>query len=188
MTKDEAGNVSAAEVSLPEQAAPEAVPKKEKAAGTKEAQQKEAPKEPSALEAAAQAAKRDRKPARWGIAHIYSSFNNTIIHITDVTGSETIAHVSGGMMTDKGRLKGTAYPAMQAARKAAEESREKGLFGVHVLVRAPGGHNSHTPGQGAQPAIRALIQGGLKIGKIEDVTPIPHDTTRKPGGRRGRRV
>lgn len=132
--------------------------------------------------------KREKRPVRWGLAHIYSSFNNTIIHVTDITGSETIAHVSGGMMTDKGRLKGTAYPAMQAARKAADEAKEKGLFGVHVRVRAPGGHNAHTPGQGAQPAIRALIQGGLKIGKIEDVTPIPHDTTRKPGGRRGRRV
>lgn len=129
-----------------------------------------------------------KKPSKWGIANIYSSFNNTIIHITDVTGSETIARVTGGMMTDKGRLKGTAYPAMQAARKAAEEVKEKGISGVHVKVRAPGGHGSKTPGQGAQPAIRALIQGGLRIGKIEDVTPIPHDTTRKPGGRRGRRV
>ncbi len=129
-----------------------------------------------------------KKPVKWGVANIYSSGNNTIIHITDMTGAETVARVSAGMMTDKGRLKGTAYPAMQAGRKAAEESREKGIYGVHVKVRAPGGHNSKTPGQGAQPSIRALIQGGLKIGKIEDVTPIPHDTTRKPGGRRGRRV
>jgi len=129
-----------------------------------------------------------KKPSKWGVANIYSSGNNTIIHITDMSGAETIARVSAGMMTDKGRLKGTAYPAMQAGRKAAEEAREKGLYGIHVKVRAPGGHNSKTPGQGAQPSIRALIQGGMKIGRIEDVTPIPHDTTRKPGGRRGRRV
>ncbi len=133
-------------------------------------------------------AKVQKKPNKWGVANIYSSGNNTIIHITDMSGAETIARVSAGMMTDKGRLKGTAYPAMQAGRKAAEEAREKSLYGVHVRVRAPGGHNSKTPGQGAQPSIRALIQGGLRIGKIEDVTPIPHDTTRKPGGRRGRRV
>lgn len=125
---------------------------------------------------------------KWGIAYIYSSENNTIVHVTDITGAETLARVSAGMMTDKGRLQGTPYPAMQAARKAAEESREKGLTGVHIKIRAPGGHKSKTPGKGAQPAIRALIQGGLRIGKIEDSTPIPHDTTRKKGGRRGRRI
>ncbi len=141
-----------------------------------------------ATEAPKHEVKAVKKPLKWGVANIYSSGNNTIIHITDMSGAETIARVSAGMMTDKGRLKGTAYPAMQAGRKAAEEAREKGLYGIHVKVRAPGGHNSKTPGQGAQPSIRALIQGGMKIGRIEDVTPIPHDTTRKPGGRRGRRV
>ena len=129
-----------------------------------------------------------RKPMRWGRAHIYSSFNNTIVHITDLTGAETISRVSSGMITDKGRLQGTAYPAMQAAKRAAEESKERGITAVHVYVKAPGGHNSKTPGQGAQPAIRALIQGGLRLGNIEDVTPIPHDKTRKAGGRRGRRI
>ena len=149
------------------------------------------PKTPAASapkEAPKPEVKVQKKPSKWGVANIYSSGNNTIIHITDMSGAETIARVSAGMMTDKGRLKGTAYPAMQAGRKAAEEAREKGLYGIHIKVRAPGGHNSKTPGQGAQPSIRALIQGGMKIGRIEDVTPIPHDTTRKPGGRRGRRV
>ncbi len=123
-----------------------------------------------------------------GIVHIYSSFNNTIVHITDITGAETIARYSGGNITDKGRLKGTPYPAMQAAKKAAEEALEKGITKVYVKVRAPGGHGQKIPGQGAQPAIRAIIQGGLKVLKIEDATPIPHDKTRKPGGKRGRRV
>jgi ribosomal protein S11 len=59
---------------------------------------------------------------------------------------------------------------------------------VHIKVRAIGGHGSKSPGPGAQPAIRALARAGLKIGMIEDITPIPHDTTRRPGGRRGRRV
>ena len=131
---------------------------------------------------------KDARHERWGIAYIYSSFNNTIIHITDITGAETIARYSAGMITDKGRLQGTPYPAMQAARKAAEEAKEKGITSIHVNVRALGGHGPKTPGKGAQPAIRALIQGGLRVGKIEDLTPIPHDKTRKAGGRRGRRI
>ncbi len=129
----------------------------------------------------------NRKP-KWGIAHIYSSFNNTIVHITDITGSETISRYSSGMITDKGHQQGTPYPSMQASKRAAEEAKEKGITAVHVNVRATGGHGAKTPGKGAQPAIRALIQGGLRLGKIEDLTPIPHDTTRKSGGRRGRRI
>ncbi len=125
---------------------------------------------------------------RVGIAHIFSSVNNTIVHITDITGSETIARYSGGNFTDKGRLKGTPYPAMQAAKRAAEEAISKSIKKVYVKVRAPGGNRRKIPGPGAQPAIRGLIQGGLKVLRIEDVTPIPHDHTRKPGGKRGRRV
>ncbi|MCK4859773.1 MAG: 30S ribosomal protein S11 [Candidatus Omnitrophica bacterium] len=132
--------------------------------------------------------KREGVKERWGIAHIYSSSNNTLITITDISGAETLSKCSSGMVTDKSRLQGTPYPAMQAARKAAEEAKEKGLTGVHVRVRAPGGHKSESPGQGAQPAIRSLIRTGLRVGKIEDVTPKPHDKTRKSGGRRGRRV
>ena len=126
--------------------------------------------------------------AKWGIAHIYSSENNTIIHITDLTGAETIAKCSGGMVTNRDKDKGSPFPAMKAAQKAANEAMNKGLFGIHLKIRAPGGHRKRMPGQGAQPAIRSLVRAGLRIGKIEDVTPIPHDTTRKSGGRRGRRV
>ncbi|MBR9679923.1 MAG: 30S ribosomal protein S11, partial [Candidatus Altiarchaeota archaeon] len=109
-------------------------------------------------------------------------------HITDITGSETVSRCSGGMMVRADRLEGSPYAAMSAAKKAAEDALEKGVGGVHIKVRAPGGHGTKNPGAGAQPAIRALSRAGLKIGKIEDVTPIPHDTTRKPGGRRGRRL
>ena len=125
---------------------------------------------------------------KWGVAHIYSSNNNTIIHITDITGAETIARVSGGMVTKRDKDKGAAFPAMLAAKKAAADALSKGIQGVHLRIRAPGGHKKRMPGQGAQPTIRALVRTGLKVGNIEDVTPIPHDTTRKPGGRRGRRV
>jgi len=126
--------------------------------------------------------------SKWGVAHIYSSVNNTIIHITDITGAETIARCSGGMVTKRDKDKGSAFPAMQAARKAAGDALAKGITGVHLRIRAPGGHKKRMPGQGAQPAIRALVRAGLRIGKIEDVTPVPHDTTRKQGGKRGRRV
>jgi len=129
-----------------------------------------------------------RKEGVWGVAHIFSSVNNTIVHITDITGSETIAKYSGGMMTNKDREKGDAFPAMKAARRAAEEAKEKGIMGVNIRVRGKGGHHKKAPGKGAQPAIRSLARTGLRIGLIEDVTPIPTDTTRKPGGRRGRRV
>jgi small subunit ribosomal protein S11 len=125
---------------------------------------------------------------KWGIAHIYSSFNNTIIHITDITGSETLSRVSAGMITDKGRLQGSPFPAMKAAKKAAEEAQEKGIEGLHIRVRAPGGTGAKIPGKGAQPAIRALTRSGLEVGKIEDVTPVPHDSTRQKGGKRGRRL
>jgi len=128
------------------------------------------------------------KKGTWGIAHIFSTVNSTIIHITDVTGAETIAKYSGGMMTDRDREGGSPFPAMQAAKHAAEDALEKGIIGVNIKVRGKGGHHKKAPGAGAQPAIRALARSGLRIGVIEDVTPIPTDGTKRKGGRRGRRV
>ncbi len=77
---------------------------------------------------------------------------------------------------------------MQAAAKAAKIALDKGIRVVHVKVKAPGGYGPKTPGPGAGPAIRALVRAGLIVDRIEDVTPLPTDTIRKPGGRRGRRV
>jgi small subunit ribosomal protein S11 len=125
---------------------------------------------------------------KWGIAYIFSSANNTIIHITDITGSETIARMTGGMMTSKDREGGSPYPALLAATKAAEIAREKGINAIHIKVRAPGGIKSKNPGAGAQPAIRALARAGLRIGRIEDVTPLGHGKMKSKGGRRGRRI
>jgi small subunit ribosomal protein S11 len=129
-----------------------------------------------------------QKKERWGIAHIFSSENNTIIHITDLSGAETISRYSGGMMTQRAKDKGMAYPAINAAKKAATEARDFGITHLHLKIRAPGGQKKRIPGHGAQPAIRALVRAGLRIGCIEDITPVPHDGTRKKGGRRGRRV
>ncbi|MFH0832634.1 MAG: 30S ribosomal protein S11 [Candidatus Aenigmatarchaeota archaeon] len=123
-----------------------------------------------------------------GIANIYSSMNNTIVHITDLTGAETVAFASGGMVSDKDMNKGKPFTAMKVARKAAEKAIPQGITTLHIRIRAPGGIKSKIPGQGAQPAIRALVRSGFRIVSIEDVTPISHDTCRKKGGRRGRRV
>ncbi len=126
---------------------------------------------------------------RWGICHILSSYNNTILHVTDITGSESLARVSGGQVVKSDRLESSPTAAMNAAKKLAEIIKEKGINGIHIRVRAPGGHNGpNSPGPGAQAAIRALSRMGLRIGFIEDVTPIPHGGCRKKGGRRGRRV
>ncbi len=126
---------------------------------------------------------------RWGIAHIYASYNDTIIHVTDITGTETIAVGSGGLVVKAHRLESSPTAAMIASKRVAEVTREKGINGVHVKVRGPGGQNGPTsPGPGAQAAVRALSRAGLRIGIIEDVTPIPHDSCRKKGGKRGRRV
>ena len=130
----------------------------------------------------------ERRDLRWGIANIFSSANNTIIHITDITGNETVARFSAGMMTDKDREGGSPYPALLASSKAAEVALEKGINAVHIRVRAPGGIRSKNPGAGAQPAIRALARAGLRIGRIEDVTPIGHGMMNAKGGRRGRRI
>lgn len=129
------------------------------------------------------------KTEHWAVANIYSSYNNTIIHVTDMTGSESIARCSGGMVVKTDRLEGSATAAMFAARKIADASRDAGVTGLHIRVRAKGGHNGpKNPGPGAQAAIRTLSRMGFKIGFIEDITPLPHDGCRQKGGRRGRRV
>ncbi|MBW3022859.1 30S ribosomal protein S11 [Candidatus Woesearchaeota archaeon] len=132
---------------------------------------------------------RNNQRIRWGIAHIYASYNDTIIHITDITGTESIARASGGQVVKAHRLESSPTAAMMAAKRAAEQALDRGVNGVHVKVRGPGGHNGPmAPGPGAQAAVRALSRVGIRIGIIEDVTPIPHDTCKKKGGRRGRRV
>lgn len=130
-----------------------------------------------------------KKDIRWGLAHIFSSYNNTIIHLTDITGTETLARASGGMVVKADRLESSPTAAMMAAKRAAEIAMDKGLEGVHVKIKAPGGQNGpNNPGPGAQAAVRALSRMGLRIGIIEDVTPLPHGGCRKKGGKRGRRV
>ena len=125
---------------------------------------------------------------KWGIVNIFSSYNNTLVHITDLTGAETIAFSSGGRHVKADRFESSPYAAMKSATAVADVAKSKGISALHIKVRAVGGTGPRTPGPGAQAAIRAIARAGFKIGKIEDATPVPHDTTRKAGGRRGRRA
>ena len=143
-----------------------------------------------ASEASSEVASEAKKETneKWGIAHIYSSYNNTIIHITDLTGAETVSISSGGHHVNADRYESSPFAAMKAANAVVDAAKTKGFTALHIKVRAVGGVGSRVPGPGAQSAIRALARGGFRIGRIDDVTPIPHDTTRKKGGKRGRRV
>ena len=125
---------------------------------------------------------------RKAIVNIFSSYNNVLLTATDLTGAETIATCSGGQVVKSSKDSGGQFAATRAAERMADALKEKEFSQVIVKYRGPGGNKSNNTGPGAQAAIRALARGGFKIGRIDDVTPIPHDTTRKKGGKRGRRV
>merc|ERR1711937_656164 len=124
----------------------------------------------------------------FGVAHIYASFNDTFIHVTDLSGKETMVRVTGGMMVKADRDESSPYAAMLAAQDVAERLKVLGITALHIKLRGTGGNKSKSPGPGAQSALRALARAGMKIGRIEDVTPIPSDSTRRKSGRRGRRL
>lgn len=124
----------------------------------------------------------------FGVIHIYASFNDTFIHATDVTGRETLSRVTGGMKVKADRDESSPYAAMMAAQDVVARLKELDITAVHIKLRATGGTKTKTPGPGAQSALRALARAGIKIGRIEDVTPIPTDCTRAGHGRRGRRL
>jgi len=120
--------------------------------------------------------KREAKHVSQGVAHIHSSFNNTIVSITDMTGG-AISWASAGGMGFKGSKKSTPFAAQMAAETAARKSMEHGMKQVEVFVKGPGA--------GREAAIRALQAAGLEIVLIKDVTPIPHNGCRPPKRRRG---
>ena len=119
--------------------------------------------------------RRDRKYIEIGMAHIHSSFNNTIVTITDTQGN-AISWGSAGELGFKGSRKSTPYAAGQVAETAAKTAMEHGLKTVEVFVKGPG--------SGREAAIRALQTAGLEISAIKDVTPIPHNGCRPPKRRR----
>ena len=120
-------------------------------------------------------ARRNRKNIESGAAHIHSSFNNTIVTITDVQGN-VISWASAGGLGFKGSRKNTPFAAGQAAETAANAAKEHGLKSVDVYVKGPG--------SGREAAIRALQTAGLELSSIKDVTPIPHNGCRPPKRRR----
>merc|ERR1739847_2337 len=124
----------------------------------------------------------------FGVARIFASFNDTFVHVTDLSGRETVARVTGGMKVKADRDESSPYAAMLAAQDVAARCKEVGINALHIKIRATGGNSTKTPGPGAQSALRALARAGMKIGRIEDVTPTPSDSTRRKGGRRGRRL
>lgn len=124
----------------------------------------------------------------FGVCHICATFNDTFIHVTDLSGRETYARVSGGMKVKADREESSPYAAMMAAADVYARLNLLGIKAIHIKVRGKGGIDSRTPGPGAQAAMRALARMGLKIGRIEDVTPIPTDCVRRKDGRRGRRL
>lgn len=119
--------------------------------------------------------KKVKKSIQTGVAHIQSTFNNTIITITDV-GGNAVAWASAGQQGFKGSRKSTPYAAQMAAEECAKKAQEHGVRTLGVEVKGPGG--------GRESALRALQAAGMKITMIRDVTPIPHNGCRPPKRRR----
>ena len=119
------------------------------------------------------------------VLNIYTSFNNTIAHVTDASG-RTITKVSGGMVTKHSRLKANPTIAMFISKRISESMKEKGIKSLYVRIRAKTG--STGPGPGANAIIKSLSREGFKIINILDTTRVPRGGPKKKGGRRGRRV
>lgn len=119
--------------------------------------------------------RRERKNIEKGAAHIRSSFNNTMVTLTDLQGN-ALSWCSSGSLNFRGSRKSTPYAAQMAAETAARAAMEHGLKTVEVFVKGPG--------SGREAAIRALQAAGLEVSMIKDVTPIPHNGCRPPKRRR----
>lgn len=120
-----------------------------------------------------------------GICHIFTSFNNTIVHITDMAG-KTISRISGGMVTKHDRLKANPTVAMFVAQRAGDLAKDAGITELYVKIKAK--TRSPAPGPGAHAAVKALSKQGFKIISIVDVTKVPRGGPKPQGGKRGRRV
>lgn len=119
--------------------------------------------------------RKEKKNVTEGIAHIQSTFNNTIVTITDMSGN-VIAWASAGMQGFKGSRKSTPFAAQMAAEDAVKKAKEQGMRSVQVYVKGPG--------SGRESALRSLQLAGLSVSLIRDVTPIPHNGCRPPKRRR----
>jgi len=121
-----------------------------------------------------------------GIAYIHSTNNNTIVHITDLSGY-TLARVSGGLVTKHARLRANPTVALFIAKKASEKAKEFGINALYVRIQGRGGKLNPMPGPGSRSAVKALAKEGLRILSVIDVTKFPRGGVKPKGGRRGRR-
>jgi small subunit ribosomal protein S11 len=121
------------------------------------------------------AKKKERRNVQNGVAHIQSTFNNTIVTITDVSGN-VIAWASAGSVGFKGSRKSTPFAAQLAAEQAAKKAMEQGVRSIEVLIKGPGA--------GREAALRSLQAAGFRVDLIRDITPIPHNGCRPPKRRR----
>jgi small subunit ribosomal protein S11 len=128
--------------------------------------------------------KEKRKKEVEAVVNIYTSFNNTLVHVTDMSG-KTIAKVTGGMVTKHGRLKANPTIAMFIAKRISEIIKDLGIKNLYVRIRAK--TRNPAPGPGANPIIKSLSREGYKILNILDTTRFPRGGPKKKGGRRGRR-
>ncbi len=119
--------------------------------------------------------KKARKMVPKGVAHIYATFNNTIVTITDLNGN-TVSWASAGAAGFKGSRKSTPYAARMASQNAARGAQDNGMQEVDVIVKGPG--------PGREAAIRSLQASGIRVTSIQDITPIPHNGCRPPKKRR----
>ncbi len=125
-----------------------------------------------------------KKKEAEAVVHIYTSFNNTIAHVTDMSG-RTLAKVTGGMVTKHDRLKANPTIAMFIAKRLDEQLKEIGVNSLYIRIRAK--TRNPAPGPGAQAIIKSLSRAGFKILNILDATRSPRGGPKKKGGRRGRR-
>ncbi len=140
-------------------------------------------KEPMEIAEETQKIKREKETE--ALVNIYTSFNNTIVHVTDMSG-RTITKVTGGMVTKHSRLKANPTIAMFIAKRVSENIKDSGIKILYVKIRAK--TRSPAPGPGANAIIKSLSREGFKIINILDTTRIPRGGPKKQGGRRGRRV
>ncbi len=163
-------------MSNPEDTEPTATAPEEGATETAQpAAEAAAPAESSPATPATPRRKKGKRIVSEGVVHIHSTFNNTIVSITDTTGG-VVSWASAGSVGFKGSRKGTPFAAQLAAENAAKRAADQGMRSVQVYVKGPGG--------GREPALRSLQQAGFSVSLIRDVTPIPHNGCRPPKRRR----
>jgi small subunit ribosomal protein S11 len=129
--------------------------------------------------------KKSREESVAGIAYVFGSYNNTIVHVTDMAGN-TVSRVSGGMVTKHSRLKANPTTAMFVAKRAAEAAKDIGINALYIRTR--GKTNSPGMGPGAHAAVKTLGKEGFRILGVLDATRTPRGGPKKKGGKRGRRV